>query len=481
MSASGIELEFLREWTGWFCHKLPDRSAHCDGEAFPVCFRCAGLQLGLMAVYVRFFFCRDWNGRFPAVRVVIQCAVMMLPLMADGLGNALGFWSSPGWVRGLTGLGAGLSLPFLLAPLAQPLDGATDPSKQPALKSPWQIFWPALGGIAAIVLLARGCSPVVFRGLAVAAAIGWMLFLGHFILALVRAYGGGFLGALASRRRVSSSTVSQHAGETPALPGMLAEIRETILKLKLPDGLRADIERVMQTEGLVAQASRLFVSGDGSGGEQNETNRRDACATTRIKQVWASKWNERAYFSRLARGFPHDAVQMAVLIQEVIPAEYAFVLHTVNPLNGNRDELYAEVVRGLGETLVGNYPGRAMSLVCAKKNQSATVLAYPGKSVGLFGSGLIFRSDSNAEDLEGYAGAGLYDSVLLQPPREEVLDYTGDKLVWDENVRGEFVQKLSQVGAAIEAALGGPQDIEGAFVGGKFFVVQSRPQVGLGE
>src|ERR1039457_5273222 len=101
---------------------------------------------------------------------------------------------------------------------------------------------------------------------------------------------------------------------------------------------------------------------------------------------------------------------MAVLIQEVVEAEYAFVLHTVNPINGHHDELYAEIVRGLGETLVGNYPGRAMSFVFAKAARRATVLAYPGKSIGLFGGGLIFRSDSNAEDLAGYAGAGLYRS-----------------------------------------------------------------------
>jgi len=170
---------------------------------------------------------------------------------------------------------------------------------------------------------------------------------------------------------------------------------------------------------------------------------------------------------------------MAVLIQEVVEAEYAFVLHTVNPLNGNRDELYAEVVRGLGETLVGNYPGRAMSFIFGKASKRATVLAYPGKNLGLFGGGLIFRSDSNAEDLAGYAGAGLYDSLLLTPPREATLDYTGDKLVWDENFRAEFAGKIAQLASAVEAVFSGPQDIEGAFVGGKFFVVQSRPQVGL--
>ncbi|MFO1487804.1 MAG: PEP/pyruvate-binding domain-containing protein [Verrucomicrobiota bacterium] len=242
---------------------------------------------------------------------------------------------------------------------------------------------------------------------------------------------------------------------------ILGEIRQTILNLKLPDTLRQELERLARAEGLAE-----------SGWDWN-------AAATRIKQVWASKWNDRAFFSRQARNFPHDAVQMAVLIQEVISADYAFVLHTTNPLNGRRDELYAEVVRGLGETLVGNYPGRAMSFVVHQPRREATVLAYPGKPVGLFGGGLIFRSDSNAEDLSGYAGAGLYDSVLLEPAREQRLDYTGDRLVWDETFRAEFAGKIADLGQAIEKAFGSPQDIEGAYVGGTFAVVQSRPQVGL--
>ena len=202
-------------------------------------------------------------------------------------------------------------------------------------------------------------------------------------------------------------------------------------------------------------------------------------AAKRIKQVWASKWNDRAFFSRQARGFPHDAVQMAVLIQGVVEAEFAFVIHTVNPFSGNRDEVYAEVVLGLGETLVGNYPGRALSFVCPKKGGTPTLLAYPSKSIGLFGGGLIFRSDSNAEDLEGYAGAGLYDSVLLAEPREVTLDYTQQALVWNVAKRADLLSKVARIGETVEAAFGAPQDIEGAFSGGEFFVVQTRPQVGL--
>ena len=170
---------------------------------------------------------------------------------------------------------------------------------------------------------------------------------------------------------------------------------------------------------------------------------------------------------------------MAVLIQEVIEAEYAFVIHTVNPLNNNRNELYVEIVLGLGETLVGNYPGRALSFVCSKTDGQSAVLAYPSKSIGLYGGGLIFRSDSNAEDLAGYAGAGLYDSVLMQPPREMTLDYTTDPLVWDVGIRAEFLGKIARLGSIVEQMLGAPQDIEGAVAKGRFHVVQSRPQVGL--
>ncbi len=57
-----------------------------------------------------------------------------------------------------------------------------------------------------------------------------------------------------------------------------------------------------------------------------------------IRRVWASKWNDRAYRSRRARGVSHDSLQMAVLIQEVVPADYAFVIHTANPLTGARGD-----------------------------------------------------------------------------------------------------------------------------------------------
>ena len=198
-----------------------------------------------------------------------------------------------------------------------------------------------------------------------------------------------------------------------------------------------------------------------------------------IKAVWASKWNERAWYSRTARNIDHDDLMMAVLIQQVIAADYAFVIHTVNPLNGRDDEILAEVVPGLGETLVGNYPGRALGFVCNKANLEVRLISYPGKSLGLYGSGVIFRSDSNGEDLERYAGAGLYDSFLAEPPQQRLLDYTDDPLVWDRDFREEMLRNIARIGLEVEQACGSAQDIEGALQQGDYFVVQTRAQVGL--
>jgi alpha-glucan,water dikinase len=243
---------------------------------------------------------------------------------------------------------------------------------------------------------------------------------------------------------------------------ILVKLRKTVLTLRAPDELKAALQQTMTSSGLEWPT------------DWDKT-------WDRIKQVWASKWNERAYLSRTRMGVPHESLFMAVLIQQVVPADYAFVIHTVNPSTGNKNELFAEAVLGLGETLVGNYPGRALSFVLDKTAQKASILSYPSKSIGLYGGGSIFRSDSNGEDLEGYAGAGLYDSVLLDQPREAALDYSEERLIWDQNFREDLAAKIAKIGLEVERACASPEDVEGAVAQGKFYVVQTRPQVGLRE
>jgi hypothetical protein len=52
---------------------------------------------------------------------------------------------------------------------------------------------------------------------------------------------------------------------------------------------------------------------------------------------------------------------LLVCFQQVLPGQYAFVLHTASPFSGERGEMYGELVCGLGETLVGNHPGRPLA------------------------------------------------------------------------------------------------------------------------
>jgi hypothetical protein len=100
---------------------------------------------------------------------------------------------------------------------------------------------------------------------------------------------------------------------------------------------------------------------------------------------------------------------------QVLPGEYAFVLHTASPFSGARGEMYGEMVCGLGETLVGNHPGRPLAFSDKPDGSEMQLLALPSKRQGLFvpaGGTLIARSDTNGEDLVGYAGAGLYDRCV---------------------------------------------------------------------
>lgn len=247
--------------------------------------------------------------------------------------------------------------------------------------------------------------------------------------------------------------------------GTLGEIRETVLQLAAPPSLVQELKTKMQGSGM---------PWPGDEGEQ-----RWGQAWMAIKRVWASKWNERAYFSTRKVKLDHDYLCMAVLVQEIINADYAFVIHTTNPSSGDASEIYAEVVKGLGETLVGAYPGRALSFI-SKKNalDSPQVLGYPSKPIGLFiRRSIIFRSDSNGEDLEGYAGAGLYDSVPMDAEEEVVLDYSSDPLIIDANFQKTILSSIARAGSAIEELYGSPQDIEGVIRDGKLYVVQTRPQM----
>lgn len=249
-------------------------------------------------------------------------------------------------------------------------------------------------------------------------------------------------------------------------PGpLLARCRELAMEIKVPAALREQLAARMSEAGIPVP----------------ESEERWEAALTALRGVWASKYNDRAFYSLRKCGIDADDVRMAVCVMRVVPARYAFVIHTKNPQTNDSSEIFAELVKGLGETLVsGMVPGSSIAFAARKDALDAPhVLSYASKSEAMFvRESLIFRSDSNGEDLEGYAGAGLYESITMDATETVRVDYSDDPITADAGFRKKVMSDIARVGAAIEATLGSAQDVEGVVdPDGTVFVVQTRPQV----
>ena len=92
-----------------------------------------------------------------------------------------------------------------------------------------------------------------------------------------------------------------------------------------------------------------------------------------VKRCWASLFNARAIFYRHEKNIPHD-VGMAVVVQEMVPAEFAGVMFTVDPIK--KKYILIEGAFGLGEQVVSgevtpnSYMLDRKSLKILEKNES---------------------------------------------------------------------------------------------------------------
>ncbi len=179
----------LSDLFGLFCHQWPDRSPQLDGAVFPLCYRCAGLYLGILASYLYLAWSGGWRRRLPQLKVVIGSSALIVPFLIDGWGNTLGLWSAPGSVRSLTGLAAGVVLPLLLIPLARPLDGraAAPKATLPRLAA---LIWPLALSLFFITMVLEPVAVAAFDAAALAASAGLLLFLSNMVQAARTALGG---------------------------------------------------------------------------------------------------------------------------------------------------------------------------------------------------------------------------------------------------------------------------------------------------
>ena len=71
-----------------------------------------------------------------------------------------------------------------------------------------------------------------------------------------------------------------------------------------------------------------------------------------VKKCWASLWTARAIAYRLKNKVDQSGIALAVVVQELVDAQAAGILFTVNPVDGDADEVVINAAWGLGEAVV---------------------------------------------------------------------------------------------------------------------------------
>jgi pyruvate, water dikinase len=162
-------------------------------------------------------------------------------------------------------------------------------------------------------------------------------------------------------------------------------------------------------------------------------------AAERVVDCWASFFSERALFYRARKGSLDD-LRMAVVIQEMVAADVAGILFTIDPVARRRDQMVVEAVFGLGEPAVsGALTPDNYTLARDGRVKKRRIVTQPWALVG----------------------------------REEVALSEEDGA--RETLSDDQLAALAELGRTLEAHNGSPQDVEWAIAGGELYVLQSRP------
>jgi phosphohistidine swiveling domain-containing protein len=146
-------------------------------------------------------------------------------------------------------------------------------------------------------------------------------------------------------------------------PSVLEVLRHRICEPPLRPELAEDIERMYlgleaETVAVRSSATAEDLPGSSFAGQYDtylDVKSLPQCLDA-VKRCWASLWTERAFDYRERNGFDHLAVDMAVIVQELVAADAAGVMFTADPVTARGDRITVEAVKGLGEALVS---GRA--------------------------------------------------------------------------------------------------------------------------
>jgi pyruvate,water dikinase len=241
-------------------------------------------------------------------------------------------------------------------------------------------------------------------------------------------------------------------GDTALLEAAAQRIADRFASASMPPDIAAALTLATRSLGAEPVAVRSSSTAEDlpglSGAGQHDTFlnilRTDAILLA-IQRCWASLWTARAIAYRLRQGIDSRFLAQAVVVQRLVVADAAGVLFTANPLNGRRDQIVINAVRGLGEAIVSGQV-TPETVVVVKDTGRVVSRTRPAQAV-----------------MTQRTFQGTSEVAVPQPLRT--------KAVLSRRQIGE----LGRWARIVERTFGQPMDVEWAVTADEVQLVQARP------
>ncbi len=237
-------------------------------------------------------------------------------------------------------------------------------------------------------------------------------------------------------------------------------IRDAFIKSGIPEDIKAIVLKAYKKMGGVSVAVRSSATaedlpGASFAGQQDtylniigEEKLLDA-----LRKTWASLWTDRAIAYRIRQKIDQKKVKIAVVIQQMVDAEFAGVMFTANPITGNRKQIVIDASPGLGEAIVSGLVTPDNFIIQQKWCKWRVLEKKEGKHE------IIFKDKK---------GGGIKSTVESDTNIDDI-----------PKLPKEVLFKLAKLGMKIERHFNFPQDIEWVWAKSTVFIVQSRPITAL--
>lgn len=169
----------------------------------------------------------------------------------------------------------------------------------------------------------------------------------------------------------------------------------------------------------------------------------------RVRHCWASLYSDRATAYRVRAGIAHDSVAMGVIVQALVPAVAAGVAFTANPVDGSSG-IYIEACLGIGEMLVS---GKVTPDV------------------------FIFDREDLA--LRGCTPGSKHVKLVVDGVGAVAVVSVEEELASALAIEAADAREVARLALRAEEILGEPVDVEWAFDGQAFWMLQARPITGM--